>query len=209
MKACHWTKKAPVQNAVSGIIGCIFTPSLLQKESLWLRYTPICVTQQIRRSSTTVSSTWHPLPKTHTDTQRSCCSLCLQKTCHLAYWFILCCNKSAETGEETQSSSATHVTCSLLLNKKSTKMTPFTNNLYKISISHTGKGFVLLSRPVFFLLYICLFFWFMCDFVQYLTESCSEEAAHTAVRTLIDLGVSDSLYLWVCVSTSVCLSAEN
>lgn len=99
MKACHWTKKAHVQNAVSGIIGCIFTPSLLQKESLWLRYTPICVTQQIRRSSTTVSSTWHPLPKTHTHTQRSCFSLCLQKTCHLAYWFILCCNMSAETGE--------------------------------------------------------------------------------------------------------------
>lgn len=34
----------------------------------------------------------------------------------------------------------------------------------------------------------------MCDFVQYFTESCSEEAAHTAVRTLIDFGVSDSFY---------------
>ncbi|MEQ2226732.1 hypothetical protein ILYODFUR_030352 [Ilyodon furcidens] len=39
-------------------------------------------------------------------------------------------------------------------------------------------------------------------------ESCSEEAAHTAVRTLIDLGVSDSLpLLYVCVSVN--LSAVN
>lgn len=39
----------------------------------------------------------------------------------------------------------------------------------------------------------------MFDFVQYVTESCSEEAAHNAVRTLIDLGVSGSLYVNVCV----------
>lgn len=42
--------------------------------------------------------------------------------------------------------------------------------------------------------------------LSYLTESCSEEAAHTAVRTLIDLGVSDSLYVCVCVS--VCVHKE-
>uniref|UniRef100_A0A3Q2DSK4 Glycerol-3-phosphate acyltransferase 2, mitochondrial n=1 Tax=Cyprinodon variegatus TaxID=28743 RepID=A0A3Q2DSK4_CYPVA len=38
-------------------------------------------------------------------------------------------------------------------------------------------------------------------------KSCSEEAARTAVRTLIDLGVSDSLRLCVCVSLN--RSAEN
>lgn len=38
----------------------------------------------------------------------------------------------------------------------------------------------------------------MCDFVQYLTESCSEEAAHIAVRTLIDLGVSGT-FTFECV----------
>lgn len=64
-------------------------------------------------------------------------------------------------------------------------------------------GFVLLSQPAFSILDICLFFCFMCVFLLYLTESCSEEAAHTAVRTLIDLGVSDSLC--VCVSKSACL----
>lgn len=43
----------------------------------------------------------------------------------------------------------------------------------------------------------------MCAFVSYLTESCSEEAAHAAVRTLIDLGVSDSLYIRVSLNLSV------
>lgn len=41
------------------------------------------------------------------------------------------------------------------------------------------------------------FFSLICYFVQYLTESCSEEAARTAVRTLIDLGVSDILFVSV------------
>lgn len=41
----------------------IFMSFLLQKQNLWLRYTPICVTLQTRRNSTMVSSTWHPPPQ--------------------------------------------------------------------------------------------------------------------------------------------------
>lgn len=47
--------------------------------------------------------------------------------------------------------------------------------------------------------------WFMCAFVLYFTESCTAEAAQTALRTLIDLGVSDSF--WAHVSPN--LSAKN
>ena len=82
-------------------------------------------------------------------------------------------------------------------------MTSFSNTQCKISINPTGNGFVLLSRPGFSILDVCLFLWFMCAFVPYLTESCSEEAAYTAVRTLIDLGVSDSLCVCVCVRACV------
>lgn len=39
----------------------------------------------------------------------------------------------------------------------------------------------------------------------FVTESCSEAAARTAVRTLVDLGVSDSFYVSVCVYKSVSL----
>lgn len=166
---------------------------LLQKQSFWLRYIPICVTRQISRNSTMVRSTWLPVPKTHT--QRSSL-LRVFKNVSACPLIHLCCNKSAETPLPTWHA--------LFFFIKTIKVTPFRNILCKISISHTGRDlFFFLSRPVFFfLLYICLFFWFMCDFVRYLTESCSEEAAHTAVRTLIDLGVSGSFYLGVCVSKS-------
>lgn len=41
--------------------------------------------------------------------------------------------------------------------------------------------------------------------MPFLTESCSEEAAHMAVRSLIDLGVSDDLSCSLCPCVCVCV----
>lgn len=174
VKACHWTKKAPEQTALSGIIGIILMCFLLQKQSFWHRYTPICVTRQISRNSTMVRSTWLPIPKTHT---KIFSPLCIQKCVSVrAHWFI--CVVTSQQRLKKKDRAAPLLTSHALFFLIKTKSHP--SEIFCVKFQSHWKGF-------FF--YLNLFFFSYCISVcsfDLCVTSCdiSQRAARRRLHTL-------------------------